>query len=148
MKKEVSDIEFALLLSPFSAHMLEIDGIVYPTLEHAYHSSRFAEQEIKDEILVARSPAEAHSISQRYKSGQIADFPERRFFVMKDLCRIKLEQHPEVREFLLSSEGEIVKRIYAGPAGDGIWDDGGDGSGQNMGGKIWMELRDELNSRE
>lgn len=142
--KEVSDIHFALYLSPFTSHAIEIEGVVYPTVEHAYHSSRYQEQAIKDEILAARSPAAVHAISQHYKSGQIADFPERRFAVMKDLCRIKLEQHPEVRDFLMNSEGEIVKRIFAGPPGDGIWDDGGNGGGQNMSGKIWMELRDEL----
>ena len=64
---------------------------------------------------------------------------------MKDLVRLKTEQHADIRAALFDS-GEllIVKHIVTGPPADGFWDDGEDGTGLNHTGKMWMEIRDEL----
>ena len=64
---------------------------------------------------------------------------------MKSLMRAKAEQHEEVRKALIDSgDLVIVKHIDTYPPGDGFWDDGLDGKGENQMGKIWMELRDEF----
>ena len=58
---------------------------------------------------------------------------------------LKALQHEEVRKALLESgELEIVKKIVTYPPGDGQWDIGENGQGQNYLGKIWMEIRAEL----
>ena len=59
--------------------------------------------------------------------------------------RLKAEQHEEVKKALIDTgDLQIVKRIVTYPPGDGFWDIGEDGKGQNEIGKIWMELRDEF----
>lgn len=143
--ERVSDTIFSLFFSPFTAHAIEYEGVVYPTVEHAYHALRYNESVIREEIRNARSPYLAWSISQKHKSHQRPDFPERKVMVMKELCRLKVKQHVDVRESLLRTGTQrIVKHIVAGPRSDGFWDDGGDGSGKNTTGIIWMELRDEF----
>lgn len=142
---EVPPEIFERYFSPWSAHMIEASGVLYPTVEHAYHCMRYTGmQEILEEILSARSPQLAWEVSQKHKPRQVAYFPSYKTVVMQALCKLKLEQHADVRRALIESKGlEIVKRIVTGPPGDGFWDDGPDGTGDNKFGKIWMKLRKE-----
>jgi predicted NAD-dependent protein-ADP-ribosyltransferase YbiA (DUF1768 family) len=34
---------FYIYFSPYTAHAIEIDGVVYPTVEHAYQCARYTE---------------------------------------------------------------------------------------------------------
>ena len=136
---------FVTYFSAYSAHMVEYRGVVYPTVEHAYHCQRYSDETIIAQIRDARSPFKAWEISQQYKSKQLPDFNEKKVAVMEELCRAKLEQHDDVRHALLeSSDLEIVKHISTGPKADGFWDDGEDGMGKNHVGAIWMKLRTEI----
>ncbi len=145
MEPRVSQEDYAKYFLGFSAHSIVKDGVSYPTVEHAYHCMRYTDQNVVEEIRTAASPLLAWRISQKYKDKQLADFPERKREVMKELYRLKLEQHEDVKEALLKSKGlQIVKHITSGPPADGFWDDGTDGLGRNESGKIWMELREEI----
>lgn len=136
---------FIAYLSNYSAHAIEIEGILYPTVEHAYHSLRYDDQKIQQEIIQARSPFLAWQISQKYKDQQKKDFVENKLQVMEDLLRIKVSQHIDVKQVLSESGNiQIVKHITTGPAADGFWDDGVDGLGENHIGKLWMKIREEL----
>src|SRR5882757_6862650 len=94
---------FGSYFSAYSAHMVEFDGVLYPTVEHAYHCQRYAEAAVREEILAARSPVLAWQISQAYKSHQTAGFTDRKVAVMAALCRAKLEQHNDTRQALIDS---------------------------------------------
>ncbi len=136
---------FAIYFSPYTAHALEIDGVVYPTVEHAYQCMRYDDKKIIEEILSARSPVKAWETSTKYKHLQIADFRDRKLEVMKKLMRLKVEQHEEVKKVLVDSgDVQIVKHITTYPPGDGFWDDGVNGEGLNHMGRMWMEIREEL----
>ena len=141
----ISDDIFVTYFSGYSAHMVEYKGVVYPTVEHAYHCQRYTDPEIIEEIKTARSPFKAWQVSQKYKSQQFPDFNERKAAVMEELCRAKLTQHEDIQNALCESAGkDIVKHITTGPKADGFWDDGEDGQGRNETGKIWMRLREEM----
>jgi ribA/ribD-fused uncharacterized protein len=138
---------FAIYFSPYSAHAIELDGVVYPTMEHAYQCSRYTDESIKDEIRQARSPVKAWETSSKYKHLQIAEFKDKdyKLEVMKGLMRMKADQHEEIRKTLLDSgDKKIIKHITTYPPGDGFWDDGEDGTGLNHIGRMWMEIREEL----
>src|SRR3989344_4392293 len=65
--------------------------------------------------------------------------------VMKNLMRLKADQHEEIRKALIDSgDLQIIKHITTYPPGDGFWDDGEDGKGLNNMGRMWMEIRKEL----
>lgn len=140
---------FITYFSPHSAHAIEMNGVLYPTLEHAYQCSRYSDETIQEEIRLARSPLQAWEISQKYKSLQMEEFtqPEHKLKVMKSLMRLKVEQHIDVEKALIDSgDVVIVKHIFTYPKGDGFWDDGENGEGLNRVGRMWMELREELKS--
>ena len=102
---------------------------------------------IISEILSARSAVLAWEVSNKNKQFQIPEYSENEYKlgVMKKLMRLKVEQHKDVRDALVSSgEQKIVKHIVSGPPGDGFWDDGTDGKGLNHTGRMWMEIREEL----
>jgi ribA/ribD-fused uncharacterized protein len=138
---------FAIYFSPYTAHAIEVGGIRYPTVEHAYQCARYDDEAIREEIRSAASPVKAWEISSKYKHVQKSGFkdPAHKRDVMKTLMRARAEQHEEVRKALLDTSGAlIVKHISTYPLGDGWWDDGAKGEGQNQMGKIWMELREEF----
>jgi ribA/ribD-fused uncharacterized protein len=138
---------FVTYFSAYSAHAIEYKGMVYPTIEHAYHCQRYESQEISQAILTARSPFKAWGVSQKYKDRQMSDFSDRKLAVMEELCRVKLAQHEDVRQAPVDTgQMKIVKHITTGPRADGFWDDGTDGTGRNEAGKIWMKLRDEISA--
>ena len=142
--------KFYIYFSTYTAHALEIGGVVYPTLEHAYQCARYTDPNIIEEIRSARSPVKAWETSTKYKHLQIPDFKkeEYKLEVMKKLMRLKAEQHEEIRKALLESgDMQIVKHITTYPPGDGFWDDGEDGKGLNHIGRIWMEIREELKNQ-
>lgn len=61
---------FYIYFSPYTAHAIELDGVVYPTVEHAYQCQRYTDQKIIDEIRNARSPVKAWEVSTKYKHLQ------------------------------------------------------------------------------
>ncbi len=143
--------KFYIYLSPYTAHAIEIDGVVYPTIEHAYQCQRYTDSKIIEEIRNAHSPVKAWEVSSKYKSLQIPEFKseEYKLEVMKNLMRLKAQQHEDVRQALIDSgELKIVKHIVTYPPGDGFWDDGEDGDGFNHTGRLWMEIRQEINSQQ
>jgi N-glycosidase YbiA len=125
---------FYIYFSPYTAHAIEIDGMIYPTVEHAYQCQRYTDPKIIKEINTAQSPVKAWEISSKYKHLQIPKFK-----------KLKVEQHEDVRKALIDSgDQKIVKHILTYPPGDGFWDDGEDGMGLNHMGRLWMEIREEL----
>lgn len=138
---------FYIYFSPYTAHAIKIDDMIFPTVEHAYQCSRYTDLKIIEEIRQATSPVKAWEASSKYKHLQNPEFKkeEHKLQIMEKMMRLKLEQHEEIRKALIDSKGlEIVKHIVTYPPGDGFWDDGEDGKGLNHIGKIWMKLRSEL----
>ena len=141
--------KFYIYFSPYIAHAIEIDGIVYPTLEHAYQCQRYTDKQIVEEIRSAHSPVKAWKVSSKYKHLQISEFKseEYKLSVMKKLMMLKVQQHKEIKEALIDSGNmKIVKHIITYPPGDGFWDDGEDGKGLNHTGRLWVKIRNELSS--
>jgi len=141
---------FYIYFSPYTAHAMTIDGVVFPTVEHAYQCQRYTDPKIIEEICSATSPVKAWAVSTKYKHLQISEFKNEshKLSVMKSLTRMKVEQHEEVAKALLDSgDLEIIKHIVTYPPGDGFWDDGPEGSGLNHIGKIWMEIRAEIKNK-
>ena len=138
---------FAIYFSPYTAHAIEIDGVVYPTVEHAYQCQRYTDSKIIEEIRTAHSPVKAWETSSKYKSVQIPEFKkdEYKLEAMKKIMQLKAEQHEDVRKALIDSgDKQIVKHITTDPPGDGFWEEGENGEGLNHIGRMWMEIREEL----
>ena len=133
-------------LSPFSAHRIEIWGEVFATVEHAYQTSRIKPGPERDAIINAPSPLDAWREGQKHKNNpdlQVLNFDK--LAVMEELFRAKMAQHPDIVDILKESRDRELQKVIAT---DNYWGTGANGLGENMMGKIWMKLRDELASQK
>ena len=130
-------------LSPFSAHRIELWGEVFQTAEHAYQASRIVPGPERDTIKNAPSPMDAWREGQKYKNSPELAVPNfDKAAVMEEIFRAKLAQHQDIADILRLSGTRGLHKVWD----DAYWGTGKDGSGQNVMGKIWMKLRDELRS--
>lgn len=127
-------------LSPFSAHEVELDGVVYKTAEHAYQALRM-KSEVQPKIKEATSPLEAWRRAQECKKFGELDETVDKDELMEKIFRAKLAQHPDIREILRESGDRELLKVYDT---DYYWGTGADGSGENKMGKLWMKLRKEI----
>lgn len=132
-------------LSNFSSFRLSWSGIDFDTVEHAYHWSKFTNNvNVQATILRARSAHEAFRLAQKYKDYVRSDWIEVRRSIMKSLLASKINQHPYVKQKLLETGSRL---LVEDSWRDAYWGIGPDGDGENVLGKLWMELRDELLSK-
>lgn len=125
------------LLSNFSAHEVEYLGVRYKTAEHAYQVAKFEGATQRERIAQAPSAFLAREYGQE-QEGRMQDFDK--VGVMKTIMRAKLEQHADVLAALLETGDAEIRKNHPE---DAYWGTGADGAGENIMGKIWMELRDE-----
>lgn len=129
-------------LSPFSAHEVVVDGLVFKTVEHGYHALRIKPGPERDEIMQQTSPMNAWRAGQKYKNNPDLLVPDYdKYQIMEKLSRAKLEQHNDVRAVLLATGTRKLLKVYDT---DYYWGTAVDGSGENQMGKLWMKLRAEL----
>jgi N-glycosidase YbiA len=129
-------------LNNFSPHMVEVDGYLYPTAEHAFQTIKLTDSTAKAAIRSARSPLEAQRLANdAYAEYKDPDWLDKRVRVVEKILRLKLEQHVEVREVLARTGNEAIEEDS--PT-DYFWGVGADGTGQNQLGKLWMKIRAEL----
>lgn len=128
-------------LSNFAPWPVFAEGLIWRSSEHLYQASKFAMPEVRDRIRRSDTPADAKEIAHVHQDQVIADWEDRRLSVMYSTARLKLKQHPEILESLLSTgQREIVERSKT----DSFWGRLPDGRGDNFFGRILMLLRSEL----
>lgn len=133
-------------LSNFSAFRMRWDGIDFDTSEHAYHWEKFKVAGVDASpvgrlIYGARSAHEAFKIAGAHKSERRADWDDVKVDIMSRILRAKADQHEYVRRKLLQTgERELIENSWR----DDYWGWGPNRDGQNMLGKLWMEIRAEL----
>ncbi len=131
------------VFSNFSSFAIEWKGKLYMTSEHAYHSEKFEDEELKEKILNARSAHEALKLAEANKDKYREDWEEIKLDVMKEILRTKVEQHPYVKKKLLESGNrELIEDSWRDP----FWGWGPNKDGENHLGKLWMEVREEYRS--
>jgi N-glycosidase YbiA len=129
------------VFSNFSAHAISIEGIIYPTVEHAFHALKFDDKTISEEIRNAESPLKALNLGKKYKPQRKSNWNEIKLDIMYQLLKAKVMQHEDVKESLLATgDEEIIEENLE----NDFWGNGKDGNGANNMGKILMRIRDEL----
>ena len=130
-------------LSNWSAHVVELWGQRFPTLEHGYHWRKYDEAapEVAQAILAAPSPWAAMQIDRTIsKDKRRPDWKEIKVVVMEELLRAKVAQNEDVKECLLKTG---TKQIIENSPVDTFWGIGQSGKGQNMVGQLLMKIRKE-----
>lgn len=133
------------VLSNFSSFNLKWKGNTFPTSEHAYHWEKFigvvGAEELVERLLVAPSAHEAFTLANANTHLRRPHWNFMKVDVMRDILRAKVNQHEYVRRKLLATgTRELVENSWR----DDYWGWGPNQDGENMLGKLWMEIRSEL----
>lgn len=128
-------------LSNFSAFKVGFCGRWFDTAEQAYHFQRFSSVKDQNNIIDAMSAHDAFRYAQDNKPRQISGWDELKVPIMRDILRAKVAQHEYIRRKLLQTgDRELIENSWR----DSFWGWGENRDGQNMLGKLWMEVRTEL----
>lgn len=141
------------VLSNFSAFQVRWRDRDFMTSEHAYHCEKFdtpdepnvvlaaVRREILSGIRYAPSAHEAFKIAEQWRQHRRPDWDAVKVNAMREILRAKAGQHEYVRRKLLATgDRELVENSWR----DDFWGWGPSRDGQNMLGKLWMEVRAEL----
>src|SRR5690606_8356964 len=114
----------------------------FDTSEAAYHWEKFPDApEVQDMLLEAPSAHEAFKRAEQHKQFRREDWDSVKLKVMREILRAKADQHEYVRRKLLATgDRELIEDSWR----DDYWGWGPNRAGQNMLGKLWMEVRGEL----
>lgn len=127
--------------SNFSLHPIIIDGKEYATNEHYFQSVKFGDEAYKEKIRLAETPRKAKELGSSRKYKIIPNWDEERIDVMKKCVKEKFTQHESLKKVLLSTGNKVL--VEDSPS-DTFWGCGKNRNGQNMLGKILMEVRNEI----
>jgi ribA/ribD-fused uncharacterized protein len=135
---------------------IEIDGEVWPTVEHYFQAQKSLDPEYRTAILGAAHPAFAKQLAADPKAPR--RFSKRSWFkatgklprpewdgmkldVMRRADAAKFAQYPPLAALLLATgSAELVEDSPTEP----FWGTGEDGAGSNWAGRILMEVRKNL----
>lgn len=162
MKKNIDEITITKVkekggwLSCMSAYPVTYKGTQYKTCEALFQALRFANHpEIQKEILDCPSPMGAKMIARKNRAllnrGVKWDEAPSDIPLMKECLELKLDQHPDLKEKLIATgKAKIIEdctthdresaRFWGAVKKDGKW------IGKNVFGKLWIEIREELNN--
>ena len=140
------------VLSNFSAFSIKWQGRRFPTSEHAYHWEKFAPGTkdehglyVRDHILMAESAHAAFKMAEAWKPMRRPDWDSVKVDIMRGILRAKAAQHAYGRcKLLATGDRTLIENSWR----DDFWGWGPNRDGQNMLGRLWMEVRAELRSQE
>ncbi|WP_246320268.1 NADAR family protein [Paenibacillus qinlingensis] len=127
--------------SNFAKYPIEIQGEIWQTSEHYFQAKKFEETEHEEQIRLAPTPMAAARMGRERSRPLRSDWEEVKLDIMYEAVLAKIQQHETVRDILLST-GSCV--LVEHTKNDAYWGDNGDGTGQNMLGRILMQIRGDL----
>ncbi len=126
-------------LSNFYPAKVILDGVVYPTTEHAYQSAKSTDPDERITICGAPTPWEAKSLGRNVKLRGL--WNQLKFGIMYDLVWQKFSLHEDLKKGLLETGDQEL--IEGNAWGDTIWGVC-NGKGDNWLGLILMDVRKRL----
>lgn len=125
-------------LSNFWKVPVEMDGMIYPSVEHAYQAAKTFDQSARLSIQALYKPGDAKRAGRRVTLR--TDWEKVKLDVMLALLRNKFLDK-NLREKLLATGDSML--IEGNTWGDTFWGMCGD-SGENHLGRLLMQVRDEI----
>lgn len=117
----------------------------FPTSEHVYHWEKLRYSDNDAARLIRTGNLSVHDAFKIGQSGKRReDWDTVKVDVMREILRAKVSQHEYVkRKLLATGDRELVEDSWR----DDFWGWGPERTGQNMLGKLWMEVRAEIRAR-
>ena len=129
----------------YSPHPICIDGVTYRTVEHYFQSQKFVDAELPTKILQCSTPAHAKSMAWDNHIRTRPDWDSIKVGLMKYAIESKFKNHGNfLNPLMATGNREIVERTK----NDTCWGVSLEGIGDNMMGKLLMDLRATLCGKE
>lgn len=150
MKKTTSQITTVInkfrgpyaFLSNFSPSFIIVEGLAYPTVEHAYQASKTTELSEKLEIRNAETPGQAKKLGKSVTLRP--NWEEIKVSVMENLLRLKFQDRTLRNKLLSTGTATLVE---GNGWGDTFWGvDIKKNAGENHLGKLLMRIRAEISN--
>lgn len=126
-------------LSNFYPALVEYDGILYPTAEHAYQAQKVMSRSLQMRISCLNTPGQAKRYTRKLQIR--SDWDSVRVSVMKGILFEKFRNNPECRNLLFKTGStELIEGNTWGDTFWGVFE----GQGRNMLGQLLMNVRAEL----
>jgi len=129
-------------LASYATHAFELDGALWPSVEHYYQAMKFENSPLYDDIRCAVDPAAAAKLASKNKKLIRKDWNKIKRTIMTRGLYIMFRNHPDAATQLLASgKNRLVEKSQY----DYYWGCGRDLRGDNTYGVILMEIREKLN---
>ena len=142
-------------LGNMSALPVRVEGVRYSTTEHLFQCMRFEDELVRKEIRESKSPMSSKMVMKKHKERvSIVPRSEEDLNLMRSVLRIKMEFYPKLQEELVKQDSDSIiiedcskrsgasSKFWGMKLTDGVWE------GENWLGRLWMELRLELQGGE
>ncbi|XOV90330.1 MAG: NADAR family protein [Pseudomonadota bacterium] len=142
------------LLSSCSAHTILLDEQVWPTAEHYFLGMQFTSPDVQARIRQADSaeiaariatPSLLDRLSGQFRRARRSDWEKLRTIYMTRALYTKCRSHSAVAARLMDTG---TRRIVENSLYDYYWGCGRDHRGENVYGKILMDIREKLTELE
>lgn len=128
-------------LGTYAALSFELEGKVWPTVEHYFQGMKFADEAWQETVRAATSPAQARKLGRKRHKSFRRDWKKVRDTVMTRGVYVRCRAHPELAQELLDTDG---RKIVENSNFDYYWGCGRDRRGHNRYGIILMNVRAKL----
>jgi len=137
--------KFDEVFSNFVPSKVVLDGVIYPTVEHAYQAAKTELVFQRAMIVQAETPGKAKKLGKHVTLRK--DWEAIKYSIMLDLLKQKFDKYGKYTEVLLSTGDEPIAE------GAEKWDDrewglGSDGSGKNLLGRALVEVREWIKKQK
>lgn len=131
-------------LGNFYPISVEYNGLVFPNSEAAFQSQKFIDHPDLMVQFTSLTGDQAFRRARELSEFIRSDWLQVRVQVMKEVLEAKISQNPAIAHWLEATGQSLLIEHNPVKGRDAFWSDDNDGSGMNMLGKLWMEIRSEL----
>lgn len=128
-------------LANYSNYGFYKNGIFYKTVEHYYQSEKFDDEDIKNKIINVETPKEASNIGRDRNNIRKDNFNSIKNKVMYEGILEKFRQNRNIAYKLIETRN---REIAETTVDEYYWGIGKDKTGQNIIGKILMQVRSKI----
>jgi len=129
--------EYAFL-SNFYSSEIAYEGVVFPTVEHAFQAAKTMDIDERRKIAATQAPGSAKRLGRRVKLRP--DWEQIKVGLMRDLLRNKFSEPDLAARLLATGSTELIEGNNWNDTFWGVCR----GRGRNMLGQLLMEVREEI----
>ena len=127
-------------LSNFAPVKVMFNGLIFPSVEHAYVAAKFDDINLQKEVQKLPNAGDAKKFGRKNKDAVAKDFDEVKLTIMKKLLMQKFNQSPYRGKLLATGNCHIEEGNHWNDTFWGVCK----GKGENNLGKIIMAIRTDL----